>query len=869
MNHSTIRTKSEALAALVPFVPPEGSSPLPKPWEQSRAALERTLDYLMDYLHHPCYVLGVDAKGKPATFVKLVPDSTSPLIQKALQPLVEKVPDEQEKAVIKATLEKPFRLMQCIIKPLGKEDTTFSKEYNDLFSRMSQLRPGLYIFNLTDAVLLRENGQFPFPLPNVPTDARFVDKTFLPVFSTSGQEGYHDIPIPTYDDLELVREDTEIEAEEWLEKKAKAVFRGSPTGCGRTTATNARLRLASFMTGLQFMQQVDAGIVMKDRYKGQTVESKSIRIDPKFGIGFLKAKDIQTVDFMKPEEQAKYRYIIHIDGNVLAYRLTKSLLSNSVVLRVESPYRSWLDEAAGLEAGIHYVAIRPNLSNLLSEIDRLDAAPEKAAKIIAAAHRAVRQVMPATTADWPQTMRQRIMGSLRQTNATKTADTKTNATQGRYKPKRVYAPADKGPCQPLQKGPDANRETLRNLLAAAQGLPSPDQSLGQLTTAAYNSVRAAFSPAAGVASIGSAINQPPISEQRPSQPPVGKSTKRGTIKAITGRQTARQTERKTEGTTKKRSTKKVAATEPSSNSLASPVPIDLPRKSLSLASAASEPSPVRKPRTPSKKKVDLPTQPEEKRLSVIPEETGSRTPLEEPLQGMMISKKPSPKTKTRKNVSEKKLLDSKVATFRDGKSEFRSLSNFWEGDVVLDGRVYPTGEHAFHGEKFWRLGQESEDKARGEALQRYATKFRKENAGETKGAQAKSMGRKETLTPAELKRWSEISPGVQEEISRYKLATYKQVQKDLRDTGDKMLVHPAMRVGASQMDSRVWEGRADLDAEGNVVVQGQNMLGVIWTKLRDELPPKTVSAEENQEPKPPSKKRTSKKKTATAVEPTP
>jgi len=656
MNHSTIRTKSEALAALVPFVPQGSSNPLPKPWEQSRAALERTLDYLMDYLHHPCYVLGINAEGKPATFVKLVPDSTSPLIQKALQPLVEKVPDEEEKAKIKAALEKPFRLMQCIIKPLGKEDTTFSKEYLDVLSSTSKMRPGLYIFNLTDAVLLREDGQFPFPLPNAPPDARFIDKAFLPLFSSSGQEGYHDIPIPTYDDLELDNKDQpeKIDAEKWLEKKPKAVFRGSPTGCGRTTATNGRLRLASFMSNLQFKKQVDAGIVMKDRYEGQTVESKSIRIDPQFGIGFLKAIDIKAVGFMKPEEQATYRYIIHIDGNVLAYRLTKSLLSNSVVLRVESPYRSWLDEACGLEAGIHYVAIRPDLSNLLSEIDQLDAAPEKAVQMIAAAHRSIRQVMPATTADWPQVMRQRIMGSLRQTVATDI----NKATMSRYKPKRIKAAVDKGPCQPLLKGPDANRETLQNLLAAAQGLPSPDQSLGQVMTAAYNSVRAAFSPASN---IGSAINQPPV----------GKSTKRGTIKAITGRQTVRQTGSKTArqtGTepTKKRSKKTIATTvpEPMSNSLASPIPIDLPLKKMSSASTASmvstaslepmmsepasepmKPPPVRKPRTVSKKKAALPTQPLQKRLSPISEETGSPSPSPKALQEVVPKAKTVRRTK--------------------------------------------------------------------------------------------------------------------------------------------------------------------------------------------------------------------------------
>jgi predicted NAD-dependent protein-ADP-ribosyltransferase YbiA (DUF1768 family) len=181
--------------------------------------------------------------------------------------------------------------------------------------------------------------------------------------------------------------------------------------------------------------------------------------------------------------------------------------------------------------------------------------------------------------------------------------------------------------------------------------------------------------------------------------------------------------------------------------------------------------------------------------------------------------------------------------------------------------VYPTGEHAFHGEKFWRLGAESEDTARREALQRYSTKFRKENAGETTGADAKSMGRKMILTPAELERWKEISPGVQEEISRYKLR-YQQVKDDLRNTGDKILVHPAMRLSNSKMDSRIWEGRASLNEKGEVDVQGENMLGKIWTKLRDELSPKMV-AEENQEPvlKPLSKPRTSKKKTVEPAAP--
>ena len=41
---------------------------------------------------------------------------------------------------------------------------------------------------------------------------------------------------------------------------------------------------------------------------------------------------------MPMEEQSKYKYIIHIDGNVNAYRLLNSMLTGSLILRVKSEY---------------------------------------------------------------------------------------------------------------------------------------------------------------------------------------------------------------------------------------------------------------------------------------------------------------------------------------------------------------------------------------------------------------------------------------------------------------------------------------------------------------------------------------------------
>jgi len=641
-------------------------------------ALKRTIDYLLDYLHTPCYVLGVDAQGQPRAFVKIVPTTSSPVIRDALLASVQAPtglyagnPLDQDRSKIEAVLKKPFRLMQCIVKPLGNEDKTFSKEYKQLFSDTKGLPPGLYVFNLSDAVLLREDGQFPFPVPGVQLDKRFRDQTFLPIFSTSGQEGYADLPIPTYDDLELTPSDNE--PTDWLAKKDAAVFRGSPTGCGRSTATNSRLRIASMAGGLSYKDRVDAGIVLPGKAAGSPIESQSIHLDPKDGLGYLApSPEMRTVAFMSPEEQAQFRYILHIDGNVLAYRLTKSLLSDSVVLRVESPYRSWLDEAAGLQAGVHYVAIRRDFSNLLEEMDRLNAAPDKATRMIAAAHRAVQKAIGTS---WPETMRKRIVEAL----------------QGVSRRRRIQrvaavAPADKGPCQPLAKGPDANQETLRNLIATAQGLPSPQQSVEQLSAAAYNSVRAAFTPANEAFS--------PANPASTNQPPVGPSTKRV---AKTVRKTVSKTVEKEP--TKRRSKKTVPATvQPEVATLSSPVPIELPQassidvkqtssktsslpvpqessttqssstavpqtSSIELKQASSidvppqtkQPS-VRKQRTPSKR-VKEPLPIPQKRLSPIPEETGSRSPS---LQG-----KPKTVRRTKKVVAEgqgEEAVPSKRAT---------------------------------------------------------------------------------------------------------------------------------------------------------------------------------------------------------------
>jgi predicted NAD-dependent protein-ADP-ribosyltransferase YbiA (DUF1768 family) len=190
--------------------------------------------------------------------------------------------------------------------------------------------------------------------------------------------------------------------------------------------------------------------------------------------------------------------------------------------------------------------------------------------------------------------------------------------------------------------------------------------------------------------------------------------------------------------------------------------------------------------------------------------------------------------------NEKKKLEERVVNFYSGKKEYRSLSNFWECEVVVMGeggenRVYESGEHCFHGEKYIRNGLVCEDERRREVLLEYGRRFLKPSRYQS-GGEVKKMGGKKGLlmNGLELSRWSNMSTGVQEEICKYKMEAYEEVREDIRKSGDKLLVHPALRCSEEKLvNSRVWEGKGVL-VDGEVVVIGRNLLGKIWMGIREE-----------------------------------
>ena len=138
----------------------------------------------------------------------------------------------------------------------------------------------------------------------------------------------------------------------------KAVFRGGPSGCGYTEETNMRIKLVS----MEF-QEPDNMVFLDVALtgKGKTIDSQSIKFDPKYGIGMLNTS-IKPGGFISMLEQSNYKYIIHIDGNVNAYRLLTTMRTGSLILRVKSEYRSWVDHL--IQRNVHYIEIDADLSNL-------------------------------------------------------------------------------------------------------------------------------------------------------------------------------------------------------------------------------------------------------------------------------------------------------------------------------------------------------------------------------------------------------------------------------------------------------------------------------------------------------------------------
>lgn len=359
----------EALAVAREYIPTQAKGVILKsppnqvdgPWGQDLTSAENTFKYVFDKLHHNCYLLCV---GDKTEIFKLESSTTAPSFKPALMRLNKTIKGSKRKALIKTLRSKEWRIMQCIVKPFRD---SVASEYPHFLEGVN-LPKGLFLLNITDAVILREDGTEPWHMVSSAPLGEYNFKTHLPILSGSGQKGYWDIPIPNYDDVRLVMGYDKIGTPtlEWNDKKPVAVFRGGPTGCGYTVETNMRLKLAAMRS-----DKLDVGIVK--------TTSGTLRFDPKEGLGPLETKQKKVGFLDLISDQSKYKYIINVDGNVAAFRLLKSMLTGSLILRVKSDYTIWADHL--LQEGKHYVGVSSDLSDLNSVLDWCEQNDAKCKKI--------------------------------------------------------------------------------------------------------------------------------------------------------------------------------------------------------------------------------------------------------------------------------------------------------------------------------------------------------------------------------------------------------------------------------------------------------------------------------------------------------
>lgn len=145
-------------------------------------------------------------------------------------------------------------------------------------------------------------------------------------------------------------------------------------------------------------------------------------------------------------------------------------------------------------------------------------------------------------------------------------------------------------------------------------------------------------------------------------------------------------------------------------------------------------------------------------------------------------------------------MDDKINKIFFYDREFYPLSNFASFMVEYDGYLWPTSEYAYQAQKFTDINIVNEIK-------------NEKSSHEVFGLGLKY---KDKIRPY----WFEIRVSVMEKILRAKMEQHEYVRRKLLETGDKEIIEN------SPVDS-FWGWGPNKD--------GENQLGKIWMKLREEL----------------------------------
>lgn len=278
---------------------------------------------------------------------------------------------------------------------VGELNTTSTKYILEQLVKKRTIPDVEFFINDRDHPILRPDPKSPdqlcepyehiFDSETVPIENGPRLSEMCPIFSKSITKSHADRMFPTYDDIALASNrfftgecSTAYSRSEWKQlnldwdsKKPICVWRGSATGCGIHIKDNVRLRAADL--SVDHPDLLDVRITNWNSRMKKSVGTDISVIDPsKFRFGLEKTK-------MTNVQKSQYKYILYMEGHVAAFRLGPELSMGSVILIVESEYRlHYSDKLVPYE---HYVPVKKDLSDLVSQIEWCRSNDHKCRKI--------------------------------------------------------------------------------------------------------------------------------------------------------------------------------------------------------------------------------------------------------------------------------------------------------------------------------------------------------------------------------------------------------------------------------------------------------------------------------------------------------
>lgn len=275
----------------------------------------------------------------------------------------------------------------CLIRseyPIAEGDTN-TPNMSDMIKTLCEKRkvPDIEFFiNRRDFPLIKRNSTEAYDHmfgDNYPLVSHEYDQ-YAPILSMVTTDEFADIPIPTGDDWARIgSQNGKFFGNEckvypnikefnikWKNKKPTAVFRGASTGCGVTIDTNIRLKLAYISANTlpdEHGPLLDAGI---SKWQLRPRKLKYEKYLQTIDVPAMNKAGIKLLPFLSPLQQSEYKYIVHVDGHVSAFRLSFEMSMGCCILLADSKYKMWFQPM--MKPMIEYIPVKSDLSDLVEKI---------------------------------------------------------------------------------------------------------------------------------------------------------------------------------------------------------------------------------------------------------------------------------------------------------------------------------------------------------------------------------------------------------------------------------------------------------------------------------------------------------------------